>query len=101
MTYEVRLARRALRDLARIYRDIEADIAVQAARWFDGLEKAISSLEEFPDRAPTTPEDSTLRHLLYGRKPHVYRIIYEVEERTGTVNVLHIRHGARDRMMKR
>lgn len=101
MTYEVRLTRRVLRDLARIYRDIKADVAVQAVRWFDGLEKAISSLEEFPDRAPTTPEDSTFRHLLYGRKPHVYRIIYEVEERTATVSVLHIRYGARDRILKR
>lgn len=101
MTYEVRLTSRALRDLARLYREIEADTSVQAARWFSGLEKAILSLEDFPDRAPTTPEDSTLRHLLYGRKPHLYRIIYEIGKRTTTVDVLHIRHGARDKMPKR
>jgi mRNA-degrading endonuclease RelE of RelBE toxin-antitoxin system len=33
--------------------------------------------------------------LLYGRKPHVYRVIYRVLEKQKRVDVLHIRHGAR------
>jgi plasmid stabilization system protein ParE len=101
MAYQVNLTRRALRDLAYLYRRIEAEVSPQALRWFTGLETAIYSLEQHPDRAPTTPEDATLRHLLYGRKPHVYRIIYEIEKRPLRVNVLHIRHGARDKMPKR
>jgi mRNA-degrading endonuclease RelE of RelBE toxin-antitoxin system len=36
-----------------------------------------------------------LRHLLYGKKPHVYRVIYEVDEGRQAVLVLTIRHGAR------
>jgi mRNA-degrading endonuclease RelE of RelBE toxin-antitoxin system len=40
---------------------------------------------------PVTPEDRALRHLLYGKKPHVYRIICAIEEDTSTVYVLHIR----------
>ena len=100
MAYQVRLTRRTLRDLARIYQDIQAEVSTQALSWFNGLEETIYSLEQHPDRSPTIPKDSNLRHLLYGRKPHVYRIIYEVKKRISTVNVLHIRHGARDKMPK-
>ena len=41
-----------------------------------------------------------MRHLLYGNKPHVYRVIYEIDERQSTVWVLTIRHGARRRMRR-
>ncbi len=101
MAYLVDVTDRALRDLAIIYRRIEAESSAQAARWFNGLEDAILSLEEYPNRNPLTPEDRTLRHLLYGKKPYVYRVIYEVEEDTSTVYVLHIRPPGRDRMKKR
>jgi len=101
MAYHVRITRRALRDLGHIYRRIEAEVSHQASDWFAGLEEAIYSLEQHPKRAPTIPEDSKLRHLLYGKKPHVYRIIYEVAERARRVDVLHIRHSARDRMSRR
>ena len=39
-----------------------------------------------------------LRHLLYGKKPHVYRVIYEVDEGRQAVWVLTIRHGARRKL---
>jgi plasmid stabilization system protein ParE len=35
--------------------------------------------------------------LLYGNKPHTYRVIYRVLEMQKRVEVLHIRHGARRR----
>lgn len=97
MAYRVELTDRALRDLSIIYGRIGAE-SEQAARWFDRLEKAIFSLEKYPNRAPLTPEDPTARHLLYGRKPHVYRIILQVDDETSTVHVLHIRGPGRDRM---
>jgi len=97
MAYRVELTTRALRDLAGIYKRIETETRARAARWFDGMEKAINGLEEHPNRAPVTPEDRALRHLLYGKKLHVYRIIYEIQEDTSTVYVLHIR--ARGRAM--
>ncbi len=37
-----------------------------------------------------------VRHLLYGTKPHVYRILYEVDQADKAVRVLTIRHGAMD-----
>jgi toxin ParE1/3/4 len=45
-----------------------------------------------------TPENAQLRHLLYGNKPHVYRVIFRVIEKQKRVDVLHIRHGARDKL---
>ena len=63
-----------------------------------GLKQAILSLEQNPNRNPATPESDRLRHLLYGNKPHVYRVIYRVLEKQKQVQVLHIRHGARQRL---
>ncbi|MDP8982015.1 MAG: type II toxin-antitoxin system RelE/ParE family toxin [Acidobacteriota bacterium] len=69
-------------------------------RWFVALEEAIASLATFPKRCPIAPESSEfpfeVRHLLYGRKPHVYRILFTIEH--DTVDILHIRHGRRLRL---
>jgi toxin ParE1/3/4 len=94
MTYRVELTNRAIRDLRRIYRAIDDANATLARLWFDGLEAAIASLDEHPARAPPTPEDGTLRHLLYGHRP-VYRIIVDIDEAKHLVRVMAIRHGAR------
>ena len=96
MAYLVKLARRAERDLEELYDTVAADSSAAALKWYVGLKRAVLALEEFPLRCPPTPEDKRLRHLLYGRKPHVYRVIYQVVQKSKTVHVLHIRHGARD-----
>jgi toxin ParE1/3/4 len=61
-------------------------------------ERAVLALGTYPRRSPLAPESKKtarpVRHLLYGRKPHVYRAIYEVDEREKIVWVLTIRHGA-------
>ncbi len=66
-------------------------------RWFAALQDSIASIAEFPARCPIAPENEVfpfeVRHLLYGRKPHVYRILFTIEDET--VYVLHIRHGRR------
>ena len=95
MAYLVNLTPRAERDLAHLYGQIEAGRSDAALKWYRGLKEAILSLEEQPDRCPVTPESGKLRHLLYGNKPHIYRAIYRVLEKPKTVEVLHIRHGAR------
>ncbi len=95
MAYLVNLSARAQRDLAQIYKRIHADDSDGALRWYRGLKQAILSLEEQPNRCPVTPENEKLRHLLYGNEPHVYRAIYRVVEKQKSVEVLHIRHGAR------
>ncbi|MGH6857871.1 MAG: hypothetical protein ACRECP_09615 [Methylocella sp.] len=55
----------------------------------------VYSLDRIPARGATTPEGESLRHLLYGKKPRLYRIIYDVDERRRAVTVLHIRYAAR------
>jgi plasmid stabilization system protein ParE len=78
MAYLVNISSRAQRDLAQIYRRINAGDSDTALKWYRGLKMAILSLEEQPDRCPVTPENDKLRHLLYGHKPHIYRAIYRV-----------------------
>ena len=87
---------RAERDLNRLYDWIGAASSDTARAWYWGLRDAIRSLHETPNRCPVTPEDKSLRHLLYGHKPHVYRVIYRILEKQKQVEVLHIRHGAMD-----
>ena len=96
MAYRVELTTRAGRNLRRIYERIHGEDSRQAHAWFNGLETAILSLDQHPARGAVIPEDSNLRHLLHGTKPHIYRIIYVIDEHDGVVRVLHIRHGARD-----
>ncbi len=101
MAYRVELARRAVRDLELLYLEKNALESAAAARWYNRLQKAVYALESYPYRCPIAPEarrlKRKLRHLLYGRNPHVYRIIYEVDETRHVVWVLTIRHGARRR----
>jgi plasmid stabilization system protein ParE len=91
MAYLVNITARAERDFASLYREINAEES-------DAALKAILRLEEQPNRCPATPEKAQLRHLLYGNKPHVYRVIFRVVEKRKRVDVLHVRHGARDKL---
>jgi toxin ParE1/3/4 len=98
MAYLVRFTSRAERDLTHLYEEIDAVYSVAAQKWYRGLKQKILSLERHPNRCPRTPERPELRHLLYGRRPHVYRVIYRVVERHKRVEVLHIRYGSRRRL---
>jgi plasmid stabilization system protein ParE len=81
MTYIVEFAERAARDLEILYIEKSAAELHAAARWYNGLEQALDALALFPNRYPPAPEapraKRKLRHLLYGKKPHVYRVIDE------------------------
>lgn len=100
MAYLVNLTIRAERDLVLIFDAINAEHSDAAFKWYRGLTEAILSLEEQPDRCSETPENAKLRHLLYGNKPHIYRVIYRVAEKSNQVDVLHIRHGARQQFRR-
>ena len=100
MAYEVRLSKRAITNLRHTYEAIRVDRSPLAAKWFRGLEKAIFSLEELPQRCPIAPERPNMRHLLYGDKPRAYRILYSIDEARLIVNVAQIRHWARQPLDK-
>ena len=100
MAHLVNVTARAERDLALLFHEISAEHSDAALKWYRGLKESILSLEEHPNRCPETPENAKLRHLLYGHKPHIYRVIYRVTEKHKQVDVLHIRHGTRQRFKR-
>ncbi|MFQ4143988.1 type II toxin-antitoxin system RelE/ParE family toxin [Chlorogloeopsis sp. ULAP02] len=72
----------------------------RAQLWYQGLIKAIVSLQEMPRRCPIAREDAffsqEIRQLLYGQGKQTYRILFTVleDQPVPTVRILHIRHGA-------
>jgi plasmid stabilization system protein ParE len=98
MAYRVSVSARAKRDLDRILAWLlKQDAGDAGLRWFRGMQDAVASLEHLPTRCALAPEDELfsfeLRHLLYGSKPHVYRVLFAVQD--DVVSVLHVRHGQR------
>lgn len=79
---------------------LEKNAGEAGLSWFFMLEEAIASLAGFPMRCTVAPETTSfpfeVRQLLYGRKPHVYRILFTIEQ--DVVLILHIRHGRRLRI---
>jgi plasmid stabilization system protein ParE len=103
MAFRVELSERAQADIAAIYDWLLSQQAGNAGeRWFMALREAIASLSNLPTRCPVSPEsrDSRVevRQLLYGRRPHVYRILFSIEG--DVVQVLHIRHSRRRTLRK-
>ena len=104
MAYLVEFSARAARDLEILYVEKDAANSPAAARWYNGLGEAVDGLAWYPHRCSLAPEGRKLkrklRHLLYGKKPHVYRVIYELDEDRRAVWVFAIRYSARQ-MLKR
>lgn len=75
----------------------DQDAGDAGLRWLNGLQAAVETLTEMPHRCPlfrTDPRISfEVRQLFYGRKPHVYRILFRIIG--DTVVILRIRHGRR------
>jgi plasmid stabilization system protein ParE len=101
MAYRVEIARNAEAELEELYLWLTARAPRQGARRFNGLEQAVLSLDTHPTRCPIAPEsfdpDRPVRVLHYGRKPHVYRIFFTIDDRAKIVHVVHLRRGARRR----
>jgi plasmid stabilization system protein ParE len=95
MAYRVNITPRAQRDLEDLYRAIAADRSGEALSWYRRFRQVLLGLSDYPRRCPATPESPVLRHLLFGRKPHIYRAIFRISEKRKEVEVLHIRHRAR------
>jgi plasmid stabilization system protein ParE len=97
MAYVVKITPNTEHDLAQLYDQINARYSDAALQWYRGIKEAILSLEDQPNRCPVTRKKDKLRKLLYGRTPYVYVLIFRVLERQKQVELLHIRHGARQR----
>src|SRR5579871_1986808 len=97
MKYLVEITRRAERDLADLYTQVNAQHSSGALEWYQGLKTLILSLESHPARGTLFRKRGNLRQLFYGHAPHIYRVIYRLVRKQGRIEVLHIRHGARKR----
>ena len=103
MAFRVKTSVTAKRDLDGILGWLLAQGAGETGlRWFQGLREAVKSLAHAPYRCPLAPENALfafeVRQLVYGRKPHVYRILYTIEG--DTVSIVHVRHGRRQPISK-
>ena len=71
-----------------------------AARWRDRLMARLEMLATHPERYPLAHEAADLsielREMLFGRKRHVYRILFTIDGQT--VNIHRVRHSAQDRL---
>ncbi len=98
MAFEVRTTPEAEQEAVEILNWLMAEHAGEAGlRWFLRMDEAIASLGEMPMRCKLAPESKSfpfeVRELLYGQRPHVYRILSTIEG--SQVLILHLRHGRR------
>ena len=99
-------------DAAYLYLSRRSRSLKVAVRWLQGLETALNRLAEhlevLPGRRPLAPEndlfpDVEVYQLLYGRGAGAYRVLYILTDSDGddapdTIRVLHVRHGAQQRL---
>jgi plasmid stabilization system protein ParE len=101
MAYRVELAKNAEAELEELYLWVVERAPSQGAAWFNGLERAILSLEQLPKRCRIAPEsldpDQPVRVFNYGRSPRVYRVFFTIDEAAKVVRVAHIRRRARQK----
>ena len=100
MAYRVSLTAPAEMDAYAAFERIREAAPMHAEKWLRNLFKEILSLDELPARCPVIEEAKELgfpaRHLLYGKRRGVYRIIFHIREDEQHVRVLRIWHASRD-----
>jgi toxin ParE1/3/4 len=95
MAFRIEFTLRAEKDVDDLLTWLIAQYAGQAGlRWLNGLMRAVDRLQAMPERCARYRKDRRLgvvRQLFYGRRPHVFRILFRIEE--GTVYIMRIRRG--------
>lgn len=103
MKHHVRVGASAKREIAEAYQWLLDNAPrVHAVAWLDGLQAAVRGLDTMPNRHGLAREAKAgridVRQLLYGKRPHVYRVLFIVSG--DTVHVLHVRHAARNQLRR-
>ena len=99
MKYRLLITDRALDDLRCIRDYIAHDSADRAAKFLEKLLDRLDALEQFPHGFALAREDDLVPYELRQFVYRPYRILYRVVG--GTVEILHVRHGARGGASKR
>jgi plasmid stabilization system protein ParE len=95
MAYRVKFTRRARRDYLQLYDSINAAESVPAQQWLRRLDETVALLAITPRMGASTHEDRSVRQVIYGNKPHFYRILYDIDDADQRVDILSIWHGKR------
>ncbi len=100
MKYRVVVQPRAASEIEEAYLWLSERAPDSAIKWFNSLFSTIETLETFPERCPHAPENDffqpEIRQLVHGQRIGRYRILFTIE--ADTVFILHVRHGARQRL---
>jgi len=93
MEFKVIWSQRAVSDLEELCGYIAGDNPTAALQTGRGILEHVKLLAAFPFIGPNYPREShgDIREIIY--RP--YRIFYAVKEADQTVDILHVRHGAR------
>lgn len=91
--FDVLITKNAQLDIEDIYNYIFQDSIENAAKFINEIEKKIYSLQSFPERNPTIPENeyfgTSYCHLIFDH----YRIIYRISDKN--IFVLRVFHSKR------
>ena len=102
MNYDIEISDRAYADLEQQIDFLSRKSRLSAKRWYQRLRTTLLTLRRFPARCPVAPEsddcDGIVRHLFHGKRPHIYRILFDV--RGKTVYILRIIHGKQARLKR-
>jgi plasmid stabilization system protein ParE len=103
MAYRVDISPSTLQDAEDAYLWVKYHSAEKAGEWYEGLLRAVFSLEKSPRRCAVAPESKDLgrevRQLLYGSRRNAYRILFGIGEDAQSgekvVRIYRIRHASR------
>ena len=99
MAHIIDLLPLAQADMRHVYSQIERFVSRESAeKWFSGIMSEIRSLDFMPESCPLADEAADLgfelRMALFGRRRHVYRILFEIVGES--IKVHRVRHAAQD-----
>ena len=102
MKYRVIIQPPAATNMDEAYRWIAERAPDSAVKWFKGLEAALQTLTDFPQRCPLADESRAfgmeIRQFVYGKRVGVYRVLFTIVQ--DAVHVLHVRHGRQRRLRR-
>jgi len=98
VAHRVEFARKATRDIFAIEKWILPLRQHVVARWQLQLSRAVRELRDHPGRFAEARETEKfgldLRELLFGNRPHLYRVLFKIDGNTVSVlRILYATHG--------
>ena len=91
MSYSIEIMPQALNEIETAYRWIANNRGTEyVERWYEELNEAIESLNNFPNRCPIVPRPNPTSTVIRQLKVKNYRILFSVG--TSIVNIVAVRH---------